>query len=91
MACRVEPGFPITTAVDAVELEGRGTHHGINFFTDDERTRNIVAHLDTQARVRGERKVPEFSHLNGSGLARNQKGIAVLVAGSGISAGIDLP
>ena len=71
MACRMEPRFSMTTSIDTVELEGCGTHHGINLVTDDERTRNIVAHLDTQARVRGERKVPEFTHLNGSGLARN--------------------
>ena len=91
MACRVEPRFAIAATVDAVELECRGAHHGIDLVTDDKGARNIVAHLDTQTRVGGKAHIAQLANLDTAGLAGNAQGITILLVGSRIRAGINLP
>ena len=42
MACRVEPGFPITTAVNAIELKGGVLHHGVAQKQSSDQVKNVI-------------------------------------------------
>ena len=86
----MEPGITVTTAVDAVELEGGVTHHGIHLFAHDKGARDVVPDLNTQTGVRRD-IARNMTNLDNTGLARNVKLVALLVVRCGIGASDNRP
>ena len=92
MARLVEPGFRISGAVDAVELERRVADHGIDLVADDEGRGILVQHLDAVTLVCLE--IGCLAQLADADLAGGADGlgrVAPLVVRCGVCAGLDVP
>ena len=83
MASGVEPRISVTTAVDAVELEGGILHHGVDLVGDDECTGNVVADLDAETRICRDALRNVTDH-DGAGLTLNVDLVTLLVVRGGV-------
>ena len=90
MASRVEPGIAVTATVNAVELEGGATHHGIHLLAHDKGARDIVPDLDTQTGVRRD-IARNMTDLDNAGLPRDVELVTLLVVSSRIGTGDNRP
>ena len=90
MAWLVEPGFGVSAAVDAVELERRVADHRIDLVADDKRRGILLLDLDAVTRVFGKAaELGNVSDTDGSRWSVLGNRVAFLVVGRGVCPGDD--
>ena len=89
----VEPGFGISAAVDAIELEQGVADHGVDTRADDEGRRKLFFDFDAvagfQGKVAGQLDDVAYTDCSGGGVGRGL--VAALVVCRGVGAGLDFP